>query len=315
MKRIAQGVISVLLVFTINHAVAQEFAVGRPSLTVSVDGLANGDCTMSDKDGKDELAQGRVENQFNARVSANLGLFRKKLGEDQSHTLAMAAIPYYNFSTTGLRFDTELPEYDLNMPTRHHRYGMNIMAMYNGHAGKVPLMVMAMPFVDFSQYGYERTGAVIYAMFTLKRTQATQFGVSAVLLLGTSSPWPLFPCIYLTHKFNDQWGLSINGRYNSIYYKPNDRMKFSGVVDMLSTKYYLRPNGANLPEKAVWSQSYFKSGLQWEYNLTNHLTFNAFAGANLPLNGKVCATHGSKVYVKLSTKVTPCCKLSLKYKI
>ncbi len=312
---IVRKILALVLAVTCCYGWAQDLSsMMRPSVTVSFDASTNVDATLSDKD-HNELARGRVEDVTTTHVSASMGLFHKRLGRDKKNVIAVAAMPFYDFSTVSLSNALDVEGYELNMPSRHHRYGLHLMAMYRTQAWSKPLVLMAMPFVNFSQYGYERAGAIVYGTLMLKHNERTQLGIAAVLLLGTSSSWPLFAAVTYNHRFNNQWSININGAQNSVSYRPHEGVTLKGVMDVKSSRYFFRPTAENLPSKAVWRQTNLKTGLQCDYDMTKHLTLTAFAGANLPMSGKICQANGSHVYARLRTKPLPTVSMSFRYKL
>ncbi len=304
-----------LILSGVQSALCQDVSsLMTPSVTVSFEASPNVDATLKTTEGE-RLSRGRVEDVTTTRISATVGLFHKQLNPEKRDMIAVLANPFYEFSTTGLSRELDVSGYELNMPSTHHYYGLNIMAIYSGSAFDKPLFVMAMPFINFSQYGYERVGGILCGALMLKRSQSTRLGIGAVLLLGTTSSWPLFPFVTYYHKFDNAWSINIQGAYNTVNYSLGEHITLKGVLGIRSPRYFMHTDGENLPKKAVWRQTNVRTGVQCDCDVSQHVAITLLTGVDLPMSGRVYNHNGSKKFARLRTKPLPVLTATLRYKL
>jgi len=277
------------------------------NITATVDGATNTDYRWENEDGQ-LLENGRLKQGVNAHIRASVKLLGSK-------RFSLSFNPFYNFSSRSMRANALGPQLQLPIPDAHHHYGAGFTGTYNTQWLGKPFTLMAIVSGNFSQYGYESPSAMAGAIFTITRNRTTYLALGGIFLLGTSVSWPLYPLIIYNHRFNDRWSINILETNNYLYYQATPKLRCALGMEIVTDKFYLRPDRKDLPRKVEISELSERFGIFADLQAAKGLSFNFGLGITVPFYNRLRESGYNKTYMRMYDHVKPFVKLQLKYSI
>lgn len=234
--------------------------------------------------------------------------------------------PYLKFSANA-RFNTLWANFEdsrLSEPLDAWGIGLNGNHYYGSFGftalgflpvfGK-PLALLGVGNAEWSNHCFGRISGLLGAVWLLKVTPDTQFGVGPVFIIHTSSKIPVFPGVIFRHRFNPQLALNIYGGLFGLEFTPseNDLIVFGGDLD--SRSFYFRPHKDGWPEKCRFTMTLFRPGLKYKRRIARNFYGEVQAGVGFKLSGRVTSATRSKRFLDFEEDPAFFLKATLSYSL
>lgn len=244
---------------------------------------------------------------FATEVRFTVPLLKMKTG-----TVSLGAC--YNY----MRLDFEprrlLPESSVvHFGGNHHTWGAT--ATYSFHTplfGKTVVGFANMK-MEGSQHGFERLSGLAVAFVPVTRTESSSFSAGAVLLVNSSSRWPLFPFISYWHRFNDKWDFNFIMSQCHFRYKISKNDKLSVGASVGGEHFYIKPRHADLPSVCMVSRSYVRPEFVYEHEFTPLMRCNLRVGSVHYMKSRLISSAGNSRYGEMSHDSAAFLLLSFSY--
>lgn len=227
----------------------------------------------------------------------------------KGETYSVSAMARYQYIRTGIPdgdfSGTGYTPRELHINGDHHVYQLGVNSMVRSWLWGKPLMALSMLRADFSRHGFGRVDAMAVAILMLKSTRETQFGLGPVLLLNTSSRWPLFPMFMYRHQFNPQLSLGLYGGIFSLDYTPTRADQLSTGFDINARTFYFRPETDGLPDVCRYTKTLFRPMAKYRRHLTKHLSAEIEGGVELKMSSRIYGRTGTHHYIETDAPASP----------
>lgn len=237
---------------------------------------------------------------FNTRITGEF--FRSK-------TWSVSAVARYQYihtdiSAVNLSGTGYSPE-SIGLNGSHNVYQLGLNSFARTSLWNKPLVSFAMMRADFSTCGFERVNAMAAAMLMVKATRDTQFGIGPMLLLNTSSKWPVFPIFIYRHRFCDKLSLNLYGAIFGIDYTPTRLDYLSAGFDIDARSFYFRPGVEDLPSVCRYTKTLFRPMAKYRRKLTKHLSAEIEGGVELKMSSRIYGKTGTRHYLEVRSPASP----------
>lgn len=291
-------IISVLIVFTSLHTIAQEKEPG-----IKTFGKA-----LVDKFPTTRTFDVQYEQLGPSNYNSDLFGNSFERGRIESHNRFKAAfnLPFYASKskqfvlTTSLRYKYETYEFGdiynyTSMQTYSrdrqelHLWGGSLSATYMTSLFKKPVIYNATATVDGDEDGFQRLKGFASAVIVLKRTPSTTITLGALALLDPSSIVPVTPLFSVNHKFNNsKWDMDFILPQRLLFRRElleNGRISFG--TELNTESFYLNLNTSNLNGVYELNQLELKSGITYEYCFTPKIIAFVKGGVNNVVSARI----------------------------
>lgn len=291
-------IISVLIVFTSLHTIAQEKEPG-----IKTFGKA-----LVDKFPTTRTFDVQYEQLGPSNYNSDLFGNSFERGRIESHNRFKAAfnLPFYASKskqfvlTTSLRYKYETYEFGdiynyTSMQTYSrdrqelHLWGGSLSATYMTSLFKKPVIYNATATVDGDEDGFQRLKGFVSAVIVLKRTPSTTITLGALALLDPSSIVPVTPLFSVNHKFNNsKWDMDFILPQRLLFRRElleNGRISFG--TELNTESFYLNLNTSNLNGVYELNQLELKSGITYEYCFTPKIIAFVKGGVNNVVSARI----------------------------
>jgi hypothetical protein len=291
-------IISVLIVFTSLHTIAQEKEPG-----IKTFGKA-----LVDKFPTTRTFDVQYEQLGPSNYNSDLFGNNFERGRIESHNRFKAAfnLPFYASKskqfvlTTSLRYKYETYEFGdiynyTSMQTYSrdrqelHLWGGSLSATYMTSLFKKPVIYNATATVDGDEDGFQRLKGFVSAVIVLKRTPSTTITLGALALLDPSSIVPVTPLFSVNHKFNNsKWDMDFILPQRLLFRRElleNGRISFG--TELNTESFYLNLNTSNLNGVYELNQLELKSGITYEYCFTPKIIAFVKGGVNNVVSARI----------------------------
>lgn len=204
---------------------------------------------------------------------------------------------------------------ELNLDGSHQVYQLGLNSFTRSMLWGRPLMTFAMVRADFSSFGFGRVNAMGAAMLMLKATRTTQFGLGPMLLLNTSSSWPIFPMFIYRRQFSDKLAMGLYGAIFSLDYTPTRVDLLSVGFDIDARSFYFRPETDDLPDVCRYTKTLFRPMAKYRHHLTKHLSAEIEGGVELKMSSRIYGRTGTHHYLETDAPASPFVLLTINSKL
>ncbi len=202
-----------------------------------------------------------------------------------------------------------------NMGHKHHTWGLQSTYILTSRLWDKQFTGMANIKGEFSEEGAERITGIAVGTLQIRKTEHSSLGVGAVLLVNTSSPWPLFPIVVYHHQFDKKWSLNLMLPQLYINYRISQKDKFAAGLSIFGEHFYVTPNHKELPTTCLYSRSNFRPEVVYEHNINDLTKFFIKSGATICINSRLYSSGGNTKYVNISQNPSIFLQIGLSYGI
>ena len=253
------------------------------------------------------INEGSSSEALRTSLNISMPIYKSKMG-----LLTLGG--FYNFHN--IKFAKEIPEeysWHPNMGREHHTWGVQSAYIYSSKLWDRRLTIITNFKGEFSEQGFERATGIAVGMLQIKETGSSSFGVGAVLLVNTTSPWPLFPFFTYRRKFSEKWSLDLMLPQLYVNYKPTQKDKISGGLSIFGEHFYINPRHKELPTTCMYGRSNFRPEIVYEHNLNALLKIFVKSGASICINSRLYSSDGNKRYIDISQKPSLFFQIGMSY--
>lgn len=253
---------------------------------------------LKDKD----FEKGRLSNHYRFKVAANIPVYKSKRF----------------FITNSLRYKYEAFEFDnmndqiTNTPfTRNqkefHYLSGSLNFTYFSSLFKKPIIYNASAIVDGNEKSVQRIKGMVSATMVIKKTERTLMTIGLVGIVDATSIVPIVPSFSYEHRFlNSPWSIDIIMPQRLLFKRQlleNGRLSLG--TEFASQGFYLAPNSPYFNGNYEFNQLELKSGLTYEYHISQKLIATFKAGVLHALNTRITERSEPFKDYTLETKQDP----------
>ena len=209
---------------------------------------------------------------------------------------------FYNFHNVQFSPPKSGDAYEIDMGRENDTWGLQGIYMYGGKLWNRKFTGLANLRGEFSESGLERVTMFAVGMLQLKRTERSSLGVGAVLLLNTSSPWPLFPFVTYRCKFSEKWSLDLMLPQLYVNNHLSAKDKLSAGFSISGEHFYISPGRADLPATCMYSRSNLRPEIVYEHRMTPLTKLFLKGGSTICINSRLYSSSGNSRYMDISQK-------------
>lgn len=267
--------------------------------------VSGGDYEISGAPGL--VQEGEASDAFATELRFSVPVLKLKSG-----TVSLGA--YYNYLNMDFEPRKLFPESSaVRFDNNHHTWGATAAFSYRASLFGKNIIGFANINMECSQYGFERLSGLAAAFIPIKRTERSSFSAGAVLLVNSSSKWPLFPFISYRYKFNDKWDFNFIMSQCHLRYKITRNDKLSMGTSIGGEHFYIKPYHSDLPSVCMVSRSYVRPELVYEHEFTPLVRCNLRVGSVCYLNSRLHSSAGNDRYGEMSHDAAAFFQLSFSY--
>ena len=168
-----------------------------------------------------------------------------------------------------------------------------------------PLVGFGMLRGDISPYGMERVSIMAAGILMLRADRNTQFGVGPMLLLGTSSWWPLFPMFIWRHRVSDRLTVSLYGCIGGADWQLTRRDRLTAGFDIDSRSFYFRPHTGDMPSVCRYVHTVFRPMVKYRRQLSPAFSAEVESGIEMNMSNRVYGRTGTHCYMEMTPRPVP----------
>ena len=219
---------------------------------------------------------GKVKAQHTFNASANIPLAKtRKWSLTGSMNYQFNEFDIETESSSNFSFAT----YSENNVKKFHNFSSSLSSTYFSMLFKKPVIYNASLIIDGNDKGFERLKGLIGLSFIMKRTARTTITLGAISFIDPTSQIPFFPTFSFNHKFkNSKWEVDFIMPQRLLFRSfVGENGRFSIGSSFGTSGFYVNINEPNFAEMYEYSQLEIKSGIMYEYRISNYLigTFQA----------------------------------------
>lgn len=284
-------IISVLIVFTSLHTMAQEKEPGIKTFgkaivdkfpttrTFDVQYEQLGPSNYNSDLFGDKFERGRFESHNRFKAAFNLPFYTTK--SKRFALISSLRYKYESYEFGDIYNYNSAQTYSRDRQEFHYWAG-DLTATYMSSLFKKPIIYSGTISFDGNEDDFQRVKGFASAVLVLKRTPSTTITIGALALLDPSSIVPVTPLFSINHKFKDsKWDMDFILPQRLLFRRElleNGRISLG--TELNSESFYLNLNSSNLNGVYELNQLELKSGITYEYCFTPKLISFVKAGVN-----------------------------------
>lgn len=187
----------------------------------------------------------------------------------------------------------------INLNGNHTLGSFGFTALGFVPVNKKPLALLLIGNVEWSTHCFGRFSGLAGVAYILKMSERTQFGVGPMVMLHTSSSFPILPGVIYKHSFNDKFAINIYGGIFGLEYNPseNDLIAIGSNIDVRS--FYFKPHVAEWPKRCRFTMTMFQPLLKYKHRFYGNFYGEAQCGVSFKIGSQVTGASSTHNYMKV----------------
>lgn len=232
------------------------------------------------------LETGKIENHDRIKLAFNLPFYKSK----SQHFFLTGSLRYkYESYSFGKIYDTGSNLSVTRSDAAFHYLAGAVSATYLNSLFNKPIIYNVSAIIDGNQESVQRIKGFVTANLVLKKTENTTMTVGLLANIDPSSMIPILPLFTYNHHFiNSKWELDFIMPQRLFAIRPLlEKGRVSLGTEFISENYYLKLPNSNFTDLYELNSIEIKTGLTYEYHLTDRIIGTFKAGVNNVLNTRI----------------------------
>ena len=164
-------------------------------------------------------------------------------------------------------------------------------------------------------FGFGRCTGIATVMYNIKENRRLAFGLGAVVLINTFSPFPIYPLVTFRYNFSEKLLLNVTPpMLNLVFrYDKNNTFSLGSMID--SDNFFIKTQNEDLPSLCRYSKCLFKGYVSYERRFKSSFSFHIEGGCQTAMSAYISGKNGHKRYITQNSDLLPYFNIGLRYTV
>lgn len=279
------------------------------SLQINYEKIPDGTFTLK-KDGT-KYASGKTESYNKLKFNLSVPIFTYKKFRF-SLSAKYTSLDNMFIADNGFAQRTD----NLGLSQKHRDlFGLNLNIFGNTKLFNHNVHIMGLINAEACEFGFGRYVGIATIMYNIKENRKSAFGLGAVVLINTLSPFPIYPLISFRYTFSEKLLLNMTiPMLNLIFrYDKNNTFSLGSIID--SDNFFIKTQNENLPSLCRYSKCLFKGYVSYERRFQSSISFHIEGGCETAMSAYISGNNGHKRYITQNSDLLPYFNIGLRYTV